>query len=887
MILFLIFIIAERVTINSPYYPEIQTPDKSPLEFTFEPGLGLAMIYWPDAIINIADETMSKKISILDDKHVFTFGRQTSVTISFRENILFYVFEYPKINKNKLRNLYPICKQYFITPSIEVDDITEVYFTAYGRYYVNLDVSFSSGQVTVEYELQNNIITKTFEKTFTFEPEHALKDLKISSTAKFQINSLIINCTQKFESQNSHFVAVEVYRQARDMSRVHVGYKDDIDNSILISEIKPRRLYTLGIDTTEVESEGFEISYKYSPDDNEFIKINNFFYIESTKYVTIYLYSTSLTSNYPNCKNSPFDHDYYTSTSNQNITITKYSLPSMCRPQVARITIFQNISELDFYLYYMLDISLNRVEDSKYSLIRYSDFNISLLATRWGLCDKAHIKTLEVKVGQSVTVNITNDDMPRACIISDKNSICFSIESDYQKCLDAVEGRVIQAENPYYNPNNLYDPGANYTMLLFKNMSGDSSIFKNQHDVIFGPNCFLNLHSVNQISGSQETRLIIDNLTFDPSNVDRLEIYQSKHIKFLPSTGQSLGPIMIRMRNDLILEALDDKADQSKYPDLIFETYSYTLNLYDYPIEKISKAYYIINGAYIICNYESESSNCPRDFYNTYKIHNVTLSAVEMKIKSILYIFLDTFDHNIDIDINKFNNQKIYFVENTRSNHLLEEKPKVRFISAKNISFDFRNLIISNGTHNTLSIDYKYNDSFTVVCEDYLTVSNLDYMHDSINVEPIDDNSIIYFDSSIKYPSNYITMNVDMKNIKKVNIYYGNKEFDTSFIYTIIQCGGQQCNESNLNYKCGIPPGLDTGNGDASDSDTGNNDPNDSKNKDDGKNGLGGGAIAGIVIVIVVVIAAVIVAVIFVVKKKKNQNASSNENDDNQENKEL
>ena len=128
-------------------------------------------------------------------------------------------------------------------------------------------------------------------------------------------------------------------------------------------------------------------------------------------------------------------------------------------------------------------------------------------------------------------------------------------------------------------------------------------------------------------------------------------------------------------------------------------------------------------------------------------------------------------------------------------------------------------------------------------------------------------------------------MNVDMKNIKKVNIYYGNKEFDTSLIYTIIQCGGQQCNESNLNYKFGIPPGLDTGNGDASD--TGTNDPNDSKNKDDGKNGLGGGAIAGIVIVIVVVIAAVIVAVIFVVKKKKNQNASSNENDDNQENKEL
>ena len=119
-----------------------------------------------------------------------------------------------------------------------------------------------------------------------------------------------------------------------------------------------------------------------------------------------------------------------------------------------------------------------------------------------------------------------------------------------------------------------------------------------------------------------------------------------------------------------------------------------------------------------------------------------------------------------------------------------------------------------------------------------------------------------------------------MKNINKVNVYFGNSNFSSDYIYSTIKCVGKKCNKSNIDYKYGIPPGLDTGN------DESDNGPNDGKKGDDDKKGLDGGAIAGIVIAIIVVIAAVIIAVIFILKKK-NRNDSTNENDDNQENKDL
>lgn len=226
MLLLIISLIIERTIIDSPISPPVQTSDKSPLEYTFKAGLGFAIVYWSDAIINITDDQMTKRLSILDKIRIFTFSRQTDVTITFQDKFLFYAFAYPKKNSKKVSSLYPIIPKTYNTPSYEVED-TIVYFTAYcDDYYVDVGISPPGGTITIEYDYEGHQV-ETFDNIAYFRPDFPLKNLKISFTvSKMQIAYVRINCTKDFESSKfDDFVAVEVYTTSRDMSRGHVGFK--------------------------------------------------------------------------------------------------------------------------------------------------------------------------------------------------------------------------------------------------------------------------------------------------------------------------------------------------------------------------------------------------------------------------------------------------------------------------------------------------------------------------------------------------------------------------------------------------------------------------------------------------------------------------------------
>ena len=148
------------------------------------------------------------------------------------------------------------------------------------------------------------------------------------------------------------------------------------------------------------------------------------------------------------------------------------------------------------------------------------------MVSRYPSCEYELMKTIEVKVGQHIKVNVTNDDNPLACLKTEKNSVCY-----YETLQGIAEGRVLISER---NETIFYHP-ENYTIIFFKNMIADSSIFQNWYDLIIGLNNSFKIQYVKEISGSKETNFVIHNPTFNPNDADKVEISNSKHSNFEPS----------------------------------------------------------------------------------------------------------------------------------------------------------------------------------------------------------------------------------------------------------------------------------------------------------------------------------------------------------------
>lgn len=115
-------------------------------------------------------------------------------------------------------------------------------------------------------------------------------------------------------------------------------------------------------------------------------------------------------------------------------------------------------------LNYYIDLSINWITENEY------DFNISILVSRYTSCEYELMKTIEVKGGQHIKVNVTNDDNPLACLKTEKNSVCY-----YETLQGIAEGRALISER---NETIFYHP-ENYTIIFFKNMTANSSIFQN------------------------------------------------------------------------------------------------------------------------------------------------------------------------------------------------------------------------------------------------------------------------------------------------------------------------------------------------------------------------------------------------------------------------
>lgn len=438
---FVVIITCAQISYENAVSSATQTPDKSPLEMSIKAGLGIAMIEWDDAILSISYGTTTKKISKHDGFPVFTFGQDTTITMFFKKPVSYYIFKYPNVIAGRTQKMYPVVAQRQSFHELEGTGM-DLYFTAYGQYNVDSSINAAKDvEVNIYYNENGQQLTKNFNGGLDYKTDNPINNnLEIYSSQKVSISKFVITTTQSINPTVTDLTCVEISSSITDMNRAYRLYAHQ-ESSLTIDSITPKLLYTLNIDTKESEDMGYTIYYSYSQNDNNPIQINSRLDLESPNPFSIFLYATSSSSDYPECKKIQLSIEYHADTNNGITYIRQGSLPPVCVPPIATLTIIDNstiYTSLLLVTKHDSTTSKNTIDRGTTSVFRNKeDVNQTIYISIKDLCSEVY-KTVEVKLREFVTVVINDDFLPKSCIKSEKIQLVMVLMMNAQKMLKDV-----------------------------------------------------------------------------------------------------------------------------------------------------------------------------------------------------------------------------------------------------------------------------------------------------------------------------------------------------------------------------------------------------------------------------------------------------------------
>lgn len=849
----------------------LEDPLRSPVTFTVENGYGLAMDEWPDAILSISYNDISKKLTYKDECFLFVFGQKTTITITYYHRVLFHIFKLPTTTSSMNAELYFSTYDEPTVYSTENPTKIDYYLTVFGKY--NVSTSFHTlNTVTVKYDEDGNLKSQVFTSNDNqrFESTTPIQNtFAVTGNREFHLYGINAYVSTKFEPTIKGYIGVSLPITTTDKNR---AYRDKIRNQdnpyFEIVNINPRSIPTFSLDVSSLENEGYSFKYCLSENCTNYYPISGSISLEYA--ISYDVYITASSPNYPQCNNARLKSYMFFINNGE---LQKNRLPDECLPPKAKLNVTNNLK-------YMLSSVLINVTLYSWQNIKNGDtftkesdvdFTCIIQVTIVDYCNQQIYKTVDVKVGEYKEIIVNDDDLPPMCRVSNITTMCYCEDDNFEECAKGVDGRIlVNYRGDYYNK--IGDPGENISIRIFRNLTIDSTKMINHHNITISANHYLELEKSENITETDDLLIIIDNLTFDPNCINNLIITNSYNLNIRPPTQVTFNPIIINLINSLIIRVPEESIQNAKFSPLKIIGYG-KVNVHDYPVDKIEidEGIKIIKGVYIICNPAADSSICPTKEYNQYKILKQSISFDDYEPESIVYIFHETLNEIINISIKKLNNQSITFVKNpTNSKIILDDNEiKIRILSAEQLFHDIYVLRVGDDQIRYTIQDEDDFTKFIFSYDDVLTLkqgSSIRSITDPFILEPTKDKSIIYLDESFQYRDQLYS--VRTPNNKKVNIYTGDQQLSKYDAKYFIRCNEDRCSENDFNLFEGKPPDS------IDDVPIGGDD--DGKENKNG-NGLGAGGIAGIVIAVIVVIAAIVIAVIFYLKKKKQKEVSSNE----------
>lgn len=849
----------------------LDDPTKSPEVFTVEKGYGLAMDEWPDAIVSISYGDVTKRLTYRDQYFLFIFDQATTVSITYYHRVLFHIFKIPTSKISSMSpelhfSTYYPARVYSTTEPTKID----YYATAFGEYNVTatflttntITVSYTEGGIskTKEYKTGDDM---TFKSTNPIE-----KTFSVTGNGQFHLHGITIYVLTEFEPTIKGEIAVSLPFTTQEKNRAYRDKnRNPSDHYSNIKDIIPYQIPSLKLNLSPLENEGYSFKYCLTENCTDYTRIND---VLSLEFAIAYDVNMLVSSpQYPQCKDAKMKAHLHFSNSDSPQDLEKESLPKECLPPKAELKVINNIS-------YYATVSVNVSFGSYQSFTRGqiftkaadTDFTCLIKVSVPDYCNLEHYKTINVKVGDSIEIIVDDDDVPPMCRKSNIKTMCYCEEDNYEKCAEGVEGRVFVN----YKNNNFYnkvdDPGENVSIRVFRNLTIDSTWINNKHNITVSPDHILTIERIETINQTDDMQLIVDNLTVDLERINNVRL-KSYQLTIIPPTNVTFVPIIIEI-NNLVLRVPEECIPNSLFSPLKFIGYG-IIKVHDYPIDKMEfgDEITVVEGIYVICNPKAGDSICPTKEFKDYKIlkQSATLSLSEIAPGKMVFIFYETLNEIININIKQLNNQSFSFESNpTQSKILSDDNFKIRILSTEQLIHNHSTLSVGDDQVRFSIYDTKNYNKFIFSYDNVLTLKQGDSINTNSNpilLEPTKDKSVIYFDDSFTSISQEFSVRSPNN---KINIYLGDKEFSKYDIGYFFRCNESSCSQDDIRLFEGKPPdSID----DVPSDDSGG------KNNNKNGGGVGPGVIAGIVVAVIVIVAAVVVGVVFYLKKKKEKEEKS------------
>lgn len=849
-------------------------PSQSPFTFHLQKDFNLVMVKWTDAMLTISIEDESKTtktISIQDGYSIFAFSDNATIEMSFKMPTVFFVTEGPyNLKHGKGNNTYLITNECSVI-SLYRDTYADYLYSLYGYYYISGEVKRTcNSPITLYYHLNtenmNSYKYKTISKgsnTINIEnatgPSMIIRDSTEDNMTIYGLSFTQHTCVHPSIKTT---IITEYIKTSEDYlhyfsNMAYGGNGEGVPKKkSLISEIDPNPFYRFYIDISNLSSE-YKLGYAYSSNSDYYVELKTGEIITPQYSIILFLLYSPMSYFYPS-KLEVINYDS---------EIKFYNLTEDIIPESARITFYitirYSIIAPEHKLYAYVNESYIEINKTDFKDTRKHPFSISVYMVSPFCEDYTLVNTYNATYDYYHVDEIT--EIPKECLYKPK-TICICKDEDSLSCNECtkdLEG-IIKKSSTINE-----DPGKYYSIRIFDNITISSDIFNIDHNISVGKNYQFVLDNVSYINENQDGNFICDNLIF--SSTDNLIIKPKTSILNISVPSEEKGiPFNLEI-NDLTHLKPFFSGKKENYSNILV-TGKGDLNLYSYPIDYVTtlndSKVNLIRGLHVICSYRQHYSEIDNFLikYNSDYAYNVRFWP-----NTIIYYYIDSFDYDAVFNIEDIYHANLHIIRESSNELKLLNENKLILNSSDIMTFSDKKVILDseNGGGGVL---LRNQDADDYVVE---YVNNLTIVQDGNilpNSKPISINTPNH-NSNVIFNDSFIFENQKLNFISKVptEIVFttSNKDITIENIKEFVDF------DDNVSVTIEIvEKPVDEITSSINDDDKPNDD---NKNKsDDNKNGLNGGAIAGIVIGVIVGVGIIIVIVYFVIKKKRN-NDSTNE----------
>ena len=433
---------------------------------------------------------------------------------------------------------------------------------------------------------------------------------------------------------------------------------------------------------------------------------------------------------------------------------------------------------------------------------------------------------------------ISNSSQKYICICNN-NELCV-------KCKEDTEGFVTETNKI------TSDPGENVDIRIFSDIETSSNVFSNEHNVYVDMNCKLNITDVQSVDQTIDDKIKVDHLIFNNSSNILLKPRDPSFDITMQKIYSGLS-FTIEMDTFLKLNVVNSNEKDLNASELFVKGWG-ELNIFDYPFHKIiaNRSISVIKGVYTICNSQAGNSYCSYDSAGYKLLENRYDFVEDFDPNSKIVVFLDSFTHGFDVNIHHFSGQKIQFMRNPNSLHLLEKQNKLRFLSTTELLSKQDSTMELAGSEGGAKLETSDSDLFIVGFYENLTLKQegkASANMSMITIQPLCERGTVYVDDSFDIGKQKVK--IEIEEDKKISLFIvfnesvsskeqiqDSIEFDSEKISVNIVDKEEYNNNNNIKPKSQ-------------------------------KKHLSKGGIAGIVIAVLVVVGAAAVITIFLLKKKR------------------